>query len=169
MKGQVTLLASSLWLLYYTVLFVSFGVISLYDRMHTYIPIAYLILYCVLTLIMLVMRYIDDSTSSVLLAPVVVSLPFIIMWLVTKGRGLGFGDVVLFLGVGAFFGIEQGFAVLLLSVWMGALVGIYMYLVARKKNTIGKTALPFVPFILLAFLLVLFTDINIFSIANLFA
>lgn len=162
-------MVSTLWFFYYTALFISLGVISIYDRMHTYIPIAYLILYCALTLVMLVMRYINDPTSSVLLSPIAVALPFIIMWLVTKGRGLGFGDVVLFLGVGAFFGIDQGFAVLLLAVWLGALVGIYMYFVAKKNKKIGKTALPFVPFIMIAFLVVLFTDIDIFSIANLFA
>lgn len=72
------------------------------------------------------------------------------------------------MGVGAFFGIEQGLAVLLLSIWLGALVGIVIYLMRRKKNT-TNTAIPFVPFIVIAFLVVLFTDTSIFAIASLFA
>ena len=120
-------------------------------------------------LAMLFMRYMAEPTSMTLLAPFVVSLPFLLLWLVTKGRGLGFGDVVLFFGIGAFFGIEQGFAVLLFAIWMGALAGIGMYLMHRGKETLRKTVVPFVPFAVLAFLIVLFTDVDIFSIAQIFA
>ena len=117
---------------------------------------------------MLIIRFINEPISLNLLAPLVVAFPFLLVWLVTKGKGLGFGDVLLFLGVGAFFGIAQGFAVLLISLWIGALVGIGIYIL-RRKDGIKNTAIPFVPFIVLAFLIVLFTDIDIFSIAQVFA
>ena len=166
--GQSSLLTTFLWLLYYSLLFVTLGVIALYDRAHTYIPVSYLFSYCILTLLMLIIRFINEPISLNLLAPLVVAFPFLLVWLVTKGKGLGFGDVLLFLGVGAFFGIAQGFAVLLISIWVGALVGIGIYLL-RRKDGIKNTAIPFVPFIVLAFLIVLFTDIDIFSIAQVFA
>lgn len=156
------------WLVYYTLVFISLGVIALYDYRHSYVPVVFLALFSFLSIIMLFIRYIDEPSAAVLLGPLVVSLPFLLIWLITKGRALGFGDVLLYMGVGAFFGIEQGLAVLLLSIWLGALVGIVIYLMRRKKNT-TNTAIPFVPFIVIAFLVVLFTDTSIFAIASLFA
>lgn len=168
LSGQSTIWVSLSWLLYYSLLFITLGVIALYDRIHTYIPVSYLMFYCILTFGMLVYRYINDPISVNLLAPVIVALPFLVIWLITRGRGIGFGDVLLFLGVGAFFGIQQGLAVLFLSVWIGAAVGVVIY-VLRRRNSIQNSAIPFVPFIVLAFLLVLFTDIDIFSISQVFA
>ncbi len=165
--GQQSLLVSSLWLVYYTFLFIVMGVIALYDLKHTYIPVFYLMGYLALSLIMLCLRYLQDGTSVTLIAPLVVSMPFMILWVVSRGKWLGFGDVILFLGAGAFFGIEQGLAVLLISIWMGAIVGVVRYLYLGEG--IRNKSLPFVPFIMIAFLLVLFTDLDIFSLLSLFA
>lgn len=116
------------------------------------------------------MRLVEDPTVLTLLSPLFVAGPFLLIWLVTKGKGLGFGDVILFFGVGAFFGSLQGFAVLMLSVWMGALIGLYQkYVTKSLKGIHHATAIPFVPYIVLAFLLVLFTGIDVFSIAMFFA
>lgn len=109
----------------------------------------------------------DDPTTMTLLAPLIVAFPFLVLWLLTKGKGVGFGDIVLFFGVGAFFGVEQGIAVLMVSIWIGAVAGSILYLIKRKQKDF-TTQLPFVPFIVIAFLIVLFTDIDIISIANTF-
>jgi leader peptidase (prepilin peptidase)/N-methyltransferase len=163
-----TLSGVILWLVYYTLVFISLGVIALYDYRHSYVPVGFLATFSFLSLIMLGMRYIYEPSAAVLLSPLVVSLPFLLIWLITKGRALGFGDVILYMGIGAFFGIEQGLAVLLISVWLGAILGLIIYAVRRKENN-RNTAIPFVPFIVAAFLIVLFTDVSIFSFAQLFA
>lgn len=168
LSGQPTLLSAFAWLVYYTLLFGTLGVIALYDRAHTYIPIAFLYFYGILTLLMLALRYIHEPSSTMLLSPVIVALPFLVVWIVTKGKGLGFGDVLLFLGVGAFFGVSQGIAVLLISIWSGALYGLYVKYIGPHKGKTG-IAIPFVPFIVFAFIIVLFTDIDIFSIASFFS
>ena len=167
--GQATLWAATGWLIYYTLLFIVLGIIALYDRLHTYIPVLYLMFYCVLTFVMLALRYMYEPTSLVLIAPLIVAAPFLVIWVLSKGKALGFGDVLLFAGVGAFFGIAQGLAVLLLSIWSGAIVGSIMYLIQRKKGNVNANVIPFVPFIVFAFLIVLFTDIDVFSVASLFA
>ena len=166
-RAEPSLLSSTVWLAYYSLLFGIFGVMALYDKAHTYIPVSFLLGYSFLTIVMLVLRYMEDPTVYVLLSPVIVALPFLFIWVITKGRGLGFGDVLLFLGVGAFFGIAEGFAVLLLSIWMGALVGLYIKYWGSGKGK-KNIALPFVPFIVLAFILVLFTGIDVYSIASIF-
>jgi leader peptidase (prepilin peptidase)/N-methyltransferase len=166
--GQTTILASVLWLIYYTFLFGTLGVMALYDRAHSYIPFSFLVSFLVLTLGMLGVRFVEDFHLITLLSPVIVAAPFLLIWLITKRKGLGFGDVVLFFGVGAFFGVLQGFAVLMISVWCGALVGIYIKYIS-KKGLLKSTAIPFVPFIVFAFFVVLFTGIDVFSIAMYFS
>lgn len=158
---------AALWLLYYTVLFIALGVIALYDLRHSYVPLTYLVIFLVLSLVMLVLRFGHESLPATFLGPLIVAAPFLLIWIISKGKALGFGDVLLFAGVGAFFGIEQGLAVLLISIWLGALVGIGVY--STRKKTGSSSAIPFVPFIVVAFLIVLFTDISVFSIASLFA
>ena len=168
LKDQASLLTSFWWLMYYTLLFGVLGVMALYDKAHSYIPLSFLSAYLVLTSYMFVMRIIDDPHILTILSPFFVALPFFLVWLVTKGKGLGFGDVILFFGVGAFFGSLQGLAVLMVSVWLGAIVGLYIKYIVKHTRT-NTTAMPFVPFIVIGFLIVLFTDIDIFSIAMFFA
>ena len=154
-----------LWLFYYTLLFISLGVIGIYDYRHSYVPVLFLGMFSFLSFCMLGIRYLYDPTPALLLGPLVVAFPFLLIWLVTKGKAVGLGDVILYGAVGAFFGIEQGLAVLLVSIWVGALVGVGIYLVRLSRGR-KERAIPFVPFIVSAFLFVLFTDLSIFSIAQ---
>lgn len=165
---STTLVESSLWLLFYTVLFAVLGVMALYDRAHSYIPINFLSLFLALSFVLYVRRfYLNGVSLEEALAPLIVASPFLLIWLVTRGRGLGFGDVLLFLGVGAFFGLYQGIAVFILSVWAGAISGLYQkYKTSNDKKE--TKAIPFVPYIVFAFIFVLFTGIDIFSIAFIF-
>lgn len=162
--GQPTLFASFLWLIYYMCLFGVLGVMALYDKAHSYIPLSFLSSYLVLAFLMFAKRIVEAPELATFLSPLVVALPFLVIWLATKGKGLGFGDVILFIGVGAFFGALQGFAVLMISVWLGALYGLYVKYIVRKERTV-TTAIPFVPFIVIAFLIVLFTGMDVFSVA----
>ncbi len=163
-KDQVSLLVSIGWLMYYTLLFGTLGVMALYDRAHSYIPISFLSAYLFLTGVMFVLRIVEEPHILTLLSPLFVALPFLLVWLITKGKGLGFGDVILFFGVGMFFDVLQGLAVLMVSVWLGAIVGIYLKYLSKQRKT-NTSMMPFVPFIVFGFLIVLFTDITIFSIA----
>ncbi len=161
--------ASLGWLVYYTMLFITLGVIALYDLRHTYIPTAYLLWFSALAFVLLVMRFQADPSATTLLGPLVVALPFLLIWMFSKGRAIGFGDVILFMAIGAFFGIEQGLAVVLVAVWLGAIIGIGVMVIQKLKGKKHSSVIPFVPFIVLAFLIVLFTDTSIFSLAGLFA
>lgn len=160
-------LASLGWFAFYTVFFVTLGVVALYDIKHKVIPSLFLVLFLIQCLIVLVIRYFDEGSLLILLDPFIVSLPFLILFLVSRGVWLGFGDVLMYMGVGAFFGASQGITVLLISLWSGALVGLYI-LISQKLKLGSKKELPFVPFIVLAIIFVLFTDINLDNILSLF-
>jgi leader peptidase (prepilin peptidase) / N-methyltransferase len=149
------------YLLFYTLLFISLGIMALYDRKHTYVPMEFLALFLSLCFGMYVFGVIGEGSLERILSPLIVPLPFLLIWLVSKGKALGFGDVLLFIGVGAFFSLYQGVAVFLIAVWTGALYGLYKKYIEKDTNK----AIPFVPFIVIAFLVVLFTGIDVFSIA----
>lgn len=167
LSGQPSLLSSFIWLSYYTLFFVTLGIITLYDLKHKVIPINFFYGFLVLSLITLFSRFIADGSVVTLLAPLVVASPFLLLWIMSRGRWLGFGDVLMYMAVGAFMGIAQGIAVFFLSVWIGAVTGLVFKFLESKKYTL-KTAIPFVPFITIALIIVLFTDTDVYSILSIF-
>lgn len=84
---------------------------------------------------------------------VVVMLPLLGIFLFTKGRGIGFGDVKLAANLGLFMGIAYALTALYLSFIIGAIVGTII-MVIRKGNM--KTKIPFGPFILIGVAIVMF-------------
>ena len=80
------------------------------------------------------------------------SLFFLILHLITAGRGMGLGDVKLALFGGLFFGWPHTLTWLYLSVLIGALVGII--LIFMKKAKFGKQ-IAFGPFLVISFFITL--------------
>ncbi len=165
LAGRGVNVYSFLWLVYYTALCISLGAITLYDLRHKLVPGVFFAVFLVLTLIAMVLRYVNENDPYTFLAPLLVASPFLVAFLFTKGRALGFGDILMYLAVGAFFGLKQGLAVLFLSVWIGGLVALVLHVKNNTKYGM-KYALPFVPFITLSFFIVLFTDIDVISIGQ---
>ena len=67
------------------------------------------------------------------------------LYKVTKGRGMGMGDVILAPLLGLILGYPRTIVALLLAFWLGAIVGVMM--VFFKKRTLKQT-LPFAPFMI---------------------
>lgn len=164
-RGQYTLPVAIVMLAYYSVLIAVLGVMALYDRLHSYVPVNFLLAFFILSLVSFVYRLVEYPNMLTLVGALSVSLPFLFIWFISKGKGVGFGDVLLFFCVGLYFGGLEGYAVFILSVWIGAVYGIYYKYFVQKHSSL-HTSIPFVPFIVIAFLLVLFTGIDIFSIAS---
>ncbi len=66
-------------------------------------------------------------------------------------EAIGFGDALLFLVLGLWMGLWEGMLLLMGSLVLAALAGICLCF--RRKS--GKLAFPFVPFVLLAYVLML--------------
>lgn len=81
---------------------------------------------------------------------------FALIWLLSRGRAIGFGDAKLVLSVGLLLGAALGFSAIILAFWMGAGIGLALLVYSRvvplfvdgKKITI-KSEIPFAPFIIL--------------------
>jgi prepilin signal peptidase PulO-like enzyme (type II secretory pathway) len=90
--------------------------------------------------------------------------------LITKGKGMGMGDVYIAGAVGLLLGLFRGLEALMFAVWSGTLLYLSVMLLSsilkllrlspRFKRVTMKTELPFVPFLALGVLLAIFTGIS---------
>lgn len=74
------------------------------------------------------------------------------LWYLTKGKGLGFGDVKLAIPLGLLVGWPDILVWLLSSFWIGAVVG--LLLIVSGKAKFGKP-IPFGPFLIIGTLVAL--------------
>jgi leader peptidase (prepilin peptidase) / N-methyltransferase len=74
---------------------------------------------------------------------------FLFLWLVTKKRGIGFGDVKLAFFIGFLVGFPQVVSAFYLAFLTGAVCGIILMIVHRKTL---KSKLPFGPFLIIGLL-----------------
>ncbi len=79
---------------------------------------------------------------------------FLILFLITKGKGMGFGDVKLSFLLGLILGFPKIILALYLAFLTGAIIGIIL-IIWRKKRSI-KDTIPFGPFLILGTILALF-------------
>lgn len=106
------------------------------------------------------------------LSGLIVPLPFVLVWVFSKGRLIGLGDPKLMVGMGFFLGLSKGFSSVFISFWLGALFALlgFLYnkirkktLVSSSKQGIMKQEIPFAPFLILGFVLVFVFGMDIFS------
>ncbi|GIW63510.1 MAG: type 4 prepilin-like proteins leader peptide-processing enzyme [Patescibacteria group bacterium] len=91
-----------------------------------------------------------------------VALPLLFLFYITKGKGLGFGDVKLGFNLGFLFGVKSGFLVLYLAFLLGGVLSVFL-LISGRKNL--KAKIPFGPFIVVSsFLFILVPDVILFYI-----
>lgn len=163
-----------LFSLLYTFLFVLLSVIFLYDLRHKIVPLAFSLLLLIVGIAFEIWKVIHfqslyNGVHSTLFyldlfSGILIALPFFLLNIFSKGKGAGMGDVIVFLGIGYLLGFVYGVSAFLLSVWIGALVSLFLiYFLPKKYNK--KSAIPFAPFIVVATIMVLFLHIDILGIS----
>jgi prepilin signal peptidase PulO-like enzyme (type II secretory pathway) len=169
------LLYSVLFSLYYVWTFSLLLVIMIYDMRHKIIPDRIVYIFIALSSLKLILfvfcKHFSLNTIDIfdLLSPFILSIPFALLWLVSKGRWIGLGDAKLLFGMGALLGFSFGVNATILAFWLGALYSIILmiYSKAHKKHRhkVGlRTEIPFAPFLILATIIVFFTHIDLIGI-----
>lgn len=142
--------------------------IAVYDYRHMIVPNEFVYPFIFLALGSLFVSISPFSvvlpTISNALAGPVVAFPFVLLWLVSGGRWMGFADAKIALAIGWFVGVSSGFAAVFISFWVGAVVGVIV-LLSTKKEKRNNLKIPFAPFLLTGLILVVLYNINILSFA----
>lgn len=138
-------------------------VISVYDIKHKIIPDILVYTFIILSFINLfvgINTWFQVPTVNGILAGPILALPFALIWLISKGTWMGFGDAKLVLGIGWLLGLGMGANSVILAFWIGALVSI-AWLLINKGTIKPKTEIPFGPYLILGMYIVLFTGLEV--------
>lgn len=143
-------------------------IITIYDFKHQIIPdtLVYSAILYALTL-----KFLSDGNLLDWLAGPILFVFFGLVWLLSKGKAMGFGDAKLGLSIGLLLGAAQGFSAIILAFWIGAGVSL-LYILLNKNNFLKsskrltmKSEVPFAPFIILGAWMSIVFHLNILHVA----
>lgn len=144
--------------------------LSIYDIRHMIIPDGMLYALSVVVLVWQSIGVWGDwrALFMMFVAGPLVALPFFLLWLVSGGRWMGFGDIKLSCVLGWMLGLLGGFSALIFGVWAGAIVSLAIIgitrLASRRSGLTMKSEIPFGPFLAAAALFVVLTGITILDL-----
>jgi len=121
--------------------------ISVYDLYHTIIPDAWVYAFAVLALVSQILFSPPGELSiwTVIAGPIA-ALPLFLLWAVSRGNWMGFGDVKLALGMGWLLGPIYGIAAIFFGFVIGAVISVGILLplphIVKLFSRLGITSLP---------------------------
>ncbi|MDH7475842.1 MAG: prepilin peptidase [Microgenomates group bacterium] len=101
--------------------------------------------------------------SENFIAGAVVMLPILFLYWVTGGRGMGFGDVKMSFVIGFLLGVKGGLLALYFAFIIGAVTGLILILLKRKKL---KSKIAFGPFLVFGTLILIYFQNQILFLVN---
>jgi len=129
-------------------------IIAVYDYRHRIIPNLFVWIFNGLVFLGLFNSFrISDFGFRILnwnnlLAGFILFSFFALLWGVSRGRWMGFGDAKLALGIGWLLGITKGIAAITLAFWIGAIAGVLLIYLNKSKYGL-KSSIAFGPFMIL--------------------
>lgn len=127
---------------YWVVIFSILLAISIYDVRHMIIPNQFVYTFIALAFIF----PIEVGFQYRVLSGVGAFAFFAFLWLVSRGRWMGFGDAKLALGIGFLLGPVNTALAVVLSFWFGTLIAIPLLVLGKKGR---KSHIPFAPFLVI--------------------
>jgi len=137
-------------------------VISAYDIKHKIIPDKFVYAFAAISFVGLFIggsSWLHTASLSMILAGPILALPFVLIWLFSKGTWMGLGDAKLIIGIGWILGLSGGANAIILAFWIAAVISVVWVLVTYKSFK-PKQEIPFGPYLILGMYLVLFFHIQ---------
>jgi len=138
-------------IIYLWIVFSILIVIAVYDYYHQIIPNLFVWIFNGLAFVGLFFLSRGNELFfnwNNLIAGAVLFSFFALLWLVSRGRWMGFGDAKLALGIGWLLGMTFGIIAITLAFWIGAIVGVALIYLSKNKYGI-KSAIALGPFMIL--------------------
>lgn len=166
-----------------TLIFGTILLISIYDLRHFIIPDSFLIFLFILAFLhnSLFIIYHSLSYSSIFdyfFSSITLAIPFLLIFLISKGLWLGFGDVKYILVLGFLLGFSQGLSAIILAFWIGAAFSLTALFLRHSKPHINlplfgnnftiKSEIPFGPFLSVGIIISFYLNAGLFQIHSLF-
>ncbi|OGK13730.1 hypothetical protein A3A93_05290 [Candidatus Roizmanbacteria bacterium RIFCSPLOWO2_01_FULL_38_12] len=101
--------------------------------------------------------------GMMLVAGMAVMLPLLLIFLITKGKGMGFGDVKFAYIIGFLLGIKAGLIALYIGFVIGGIIALFLMILQKAKL---KTKIAFGPFLIIGFYIMLFFQMDLYSFIN---
>ncbi len=173
------ILHTSYLILHFLLLFSIFSVIlliSIYDLRHSIIPDHFLITLGIFSLSYIFIIHNSYFIIQHLISAFVLPLPFLLLFILSRGQWLGFGDIKYVFFVGLLLGLPQGLSAVILAFWIGAFFSVLAIILQKNfpallifgnKLTI-KSEIPFGPFISVGVFLSFWFSIDLFHLHALF-
>lgn len=120
--------------------------IAIYDLRHMVIPNQFVYPFIALAFIGMLVFSIEVRLQYYIVTGVGAFAFFALLWLVSRGRWMGFGDAKLALGIGFLLGPANTALAVVLSFWFGTLVAIPLLVLKKKDRT---SHIPFAPFLVM--------------------
>jgi leader peptidase (prepilin peptidase) / N-methyltransferase len=152
---------------YYAVMFSILLVIAVYDFKHKIIPDTLSFIFGIIAFIGLFffsnyIFYPHFPSIPEFLSGILLSLPFALLWLLSKGTWMGLGDAKLALGLGWFLGFGRILSGAVVAFWSGAIIGLILIIFSKKHGI--KSEIPFAPFLVLGVLIAFLFELHLFPI-----
>ncbi len=148
-SGSFDLVKLAFWLVVLSVMVIVFVV----DLKFSLIPTSFVYAASLLALFYVYFASPPPIFIDNVLAAFGAALFFLFIVLVTFGRGMGQGDIVLAFLIGMVLGVKATFLAIFLAFLSGAVISIFLIILGRKK--FGNT-IPFGPFLVFGFIVSLF-------------
>jgi leader peptidase (prepilin peptidase)/N-methyltransferase len=95
-----------------------------------------------------------------LLSGPIVALPFVFIWLISKGSWMGLGDGKLVIGIGWLLGLGGAINAIILAFWISAVVSV-AWLYYKYGKFKASVEIPFGPYLIIGMYIVLFFKITV--------
>jgi leader peptidase (prepilin peptidase)/N-methyltransferase len=158
-------------------------VITVYDIRHLIMPDIFVFSFIGMAVLQLFIPILAGGDAwftlpswQALFAGIMIPLPFFILWLVSKGRWIGFGDIKFMIGMGFLLGLGLGATAVIFSFWLGTICIIIAYIFFAIRHMLSTRSLagfdfqriigkeiPFAPFLILATFAIFISQFNLFA------
>ena len=142
-------------------------VIAVYDIKHKIIPDHFVYIFIILSFLSIFLTpslaFALPSYQALIAGPIM-ALPFALLWLISRGEWIGFGDAKLALGIGWILGLSMAVNAFVISFWIAAIISLIWMAITYGKFK-PKTEIPFGPYLILGMYIELFFHVQIINIS----
>lgn len=154
----------TVWFAYWFLVWLVLLFVVVYDLRHFIIPWSASLMLMALALLGVVLNSFGQPGGAMgeWWAGPLLAAPLLFISFVSRGQWMGWGDGFLELSLGWLLGISYGLTAFLLAFWAGAIAGILLLLMAKKRYTM-RSEVPFAPFLILGCFLSYFFHVDLFQ------